>query len=75
MKTLLNSLENANKWITKIEIKLSNPENVLENSNLPQLSLNIQRIVNELNVIFIILINIQTKLNRSNLGDTKFTEK
>ena len=75
MKTLLNSLENANKWITKIEIKLSNPENVLENSNLSQLSLNIQRIVNELNVIFIIIINIQTKLNRSNLGDTKFIEK
>ena len=75
MKTLLNSLENANKWITKIEIKLSNPENVLENSNLSQLSLNIQRIVNELNVIFIIIINIQTKLNRSNLGDTQFIEK
>lgn len=75
MKTLLNSLENANKWITKIEIKLSNPENVLENSNLSQLSLNIQRIVNDLNVIFIIIINIQTKLNRSNLGDTQFIEK
>lgn len=75
MKTLLNSLENANKWITKIEIKLSNPENVLENSNLSQLSLNIQRIVNDLNVIFIIIINIQTKLNHSNLGDTQFIEK
>jgi hypothetical protein len=50
VKTLLFSLENANKWINKIELKLSNPDNVLEQSNLENLSLNIQRIVNDLNV-------------------------
>ena len=47
---MLFSLENANKWINKIELKLSNPDNVLEQSNLAHLSLNIQRIVNDLNV-------------------------
>lgn len=43
-------MENANKWISKLEQKLNNPDSVLEQSNLSQLSLNIQRLTNDLNV-------------------------
>ena len=56
MRTLLFSLENANKWINKIELKLSNPDNILEQSNLDNLSLNIQRIVNDLNVSVVVVV-------------------
>jgi hypothetical protein len=52
VKTLINSVENANKWLTRIEKKLTTPDIILEQSTLSNLSLNIQRTANDLNVSF-----------------------
>ncbi len=52
VKSLINLLENANKWVLRVEERLCNQENALDMSNFSQSSKIVQRLLFELDVRF-----------------------
>ena len=51
IKSLVNLLENVNVYLSKMESKLCNQENMLETKNITTLSINIDRLLLELDVL------------------------
>jgi hypothetical protein len=51
VKSLINLLENANKWVLRVEERLCNQENALDMSSFSQSSKIVQRLLFELDVL------------------------
>jgi hypothetical protein len=55
VKSLINLLENANKWVLRVEERLCNQENALDMSSFSQSSKIVQRLLFELDVLDLVV--------------------